>query len=175
MLSDFRLWLCNHFINHLPIHFFRLAFYKKVMKFEIGENSSIHLGVKFNCAKNFIMGNNSTINQDCRIDNRGSIIIGDNVSISPQVKILTADHDIKSPSLEGRNRPINIHDYCFLGTDCIILGGINLAKGTVVSAGALLTKSTEVFGIYQGVPAIKKGQRSSETINYSSSYKRWFH
>lgn len=174
MLSDFRLWVCNFIIGYIPFHLIRLSYYKYIMGFRIGKGSSIHLGTKFNCSKNLIIGNNCTINQYCRLDNRGGIFIKDNVSISPYVKIITADHDINTKSLDGRNKNVFIEDYSFLGADCLVLGGVNIAKGTVIGARALVIKSTEDFGIYYGVPATIKGKRDRNTIDYNASYKRWF-
>lgn len=175
MLSDFRLWFCNFIVSYIPFHFIRLSYYRYIMGFKIGKGSSIHIGTKFNCAKNLEIGINCTINQYCRLDNRGGIFIKNNVSISPYVKIITADHDIYTLNLEGRNKPIVIEDYCFLGIDCLILAGVNLAKGTVVGAKSLINKSTEPFDIQYGIPAKLKGKRSKDSINYNASYLRWFH
>ena len=41
----------------------------------------------------------------------------------------------------------------------IILPGVHLAKGTVVAAGAVVTKSTEPYTLVAGVPARCTGQR----------------
>jgi acetyltransferase-like isoleucine patch superfamily enzyme len=143
------------------------------MGFKIGKGSSIHIGCKFNAARLFELGLNSTINQFCRLDNRGGIFIGDNVSISPYAKLLTADHNINHPECTGRNRKIVIDDYVFIGSDAMVLGGVEMKKGSVLAAKSLLTKSTKPFGIYMGIPAYYKSDRN-ETINYSGSYVRWF-
>jgi len=145
------------------------------MGFKIGKGSSIHLGAKFNCAKNLEIGKDCTINQHCWLDNRGRILIKDNVSISPHVKIVTADHEVKSLTFEGRNRTILIEEHCFLGVESLILGGVILSTGTIIGAKSLINKSTQPFGIYYGIPASLKGKRDENTINYSASYVRWFH
>lgn len=175
MLSDLRIWICNFIIGYIPFHAIRLFYYRNIMEFKIGKGSSVHLGTKFNCAKNLTIGSNCTVNQYCRLDNRGGIYIDDNVSISPYTKIITADHDIKSLTLEGRNRPVLIEKHCFLGTESLILGGVTLSTGTVIGAKSLINKSTQPFGIYYGIPASLKGKRDENTINYSASYVRWFH
>src|SRR5690606_461871 len=149
-------------------HFIRLSYYRHIMGFKIGRGSSIHLGTKFNCVKNLEIGSNCTINQHCRIDNRGGIIIKDNVSISPYVKILTADHDINSIDFKGRTSSVIINNYVFIGSDCMILGGANLAEGCVIGAKALINNSTEPYGIYYGIPGKIKGYRK-KGLNYTAS------
>ncbi|MEZ4843458.1 MAG: acyltransferase [Bacteroidia bacterium] len=158
----------------IPFHFVRIAFYRYVMSFKIGSGSSIHLGVKFNSRKFFEMGNNSTINQDCRIDNRGGIIIGNNVSISPNVKLITADHDLSSTNFKGREGIIQLDDYVFIGTDAIVLKNIRMHYGSALSAKSLLTRTTKHYGIYAGIPA-KWVKNRPEGLDYNCSYLRWFY
>jgi len=143
------------------------------MGYIIGEGSSIHLGCKFNGSAFLHIGTNSTINQFCRLDNRAPIVIGNNVSISPYVKLLTADHDMNDPQCLGREREIIIEDYVFIGADAMVLGGVRMSKGSVLAAKALLSKSTESFGIYSGLPATRKSQRNQD-LDYSASYNRLF-
>jgi acetyltransferase-like isoleucine patch superfamily enzyme len=174
IFPEIRIWVCNFIIAYIPFHFIRLSYYKYIMNFDIGAGSSVHLGCKFNSSRDFSIGINSTINQFCRIDNRGGIRIGDNVSISPYVKLLTADHDVNHPHFAGRNRPIELDEYVFIGSDAMVLGGVHMAKGSVLGAKSLLTKSTQAFGIYVGMPAFCKAYRNS-AVSYSASYARWFH
>lgn len=143
------------------------------MKFKIGSGSSIHIGTKFNCAKNLEIGINCTINQYCCLDNRGGIFIKDNVSISPHVKIITADHFINSTEFLGRNRPVYIETNVYIGFDALILGNTTLGEGSIIGARSLVTKDTDPFGVYFGIPCTKRGERNNELL-YNASYKRWF-
>jgi acetyltransferase-like isoleucine patch superfamily enzyme len=174
MLHDLLLWFCNHIVNIIPIHCLRLLFYRSIMRFSIGKGSSIHLGCKFNSRNNFIMLENSTINQDCRIDNRCTIFIGNNVTISPNCKLITADHDLMDKNFQGREKGISISDFCFMGSDSMILPGCNMAFGSALGAKSLLTKSTTKNKIYLGIPASPALDRFGN-YDYSCSYKRWFH
>ena len=171
--SELRLWFNNHVISSIPSHFVRNLWYRYLMNFLIGKNSSIHLSVTFDCASGFFLGNNSTINSGCRIDNRGSIKIGSNVCISEQVTILTADHDLHSLTFEGRNRSVEISDFVFIGTRALLLPGVKLGEGSAVAAGSIVTKSVEPFVIVAGVPARPIGTRP-RTLNYTASYRRLF-
>ncbi len=174
VLSEGLLYITNHIVNHIPFHFFRLAFYRVFLKFEIGLDSVIFMGACFDTIKNFKLGNNSVINQNCRLDNRGGITIGDNVSISAEVCILTADHDLQSYDFVGRTRPVSIEDYVFIGTRAMILPGVTLGKGCAVAAGAVVTKSVPPFTIVAGVPAKSIGKRPTD-LQYCLNYRRLFH
>lgn len=167
------LYLTNHVINHIPLHFIRLSFYRNCMKFEIAPGSNIFLDACFDSKTNFRMGKSSVINQKCRLDNRGTITIGDNVSISAEVCILTADHDLQSSNFTTRIRPVNIEDYVFIGTRATILPGVTLGKGSAVAVGAVVTKSVPPFTIVAGVPAKPMGSRSTD-LDYSANYPRLF-
>ncbi len=173
ILGEFKLWICNHVVCKVPSHTFRLFFYRKIMRFKIGKGSSIHLGCFFNVKENLIIGDNSTINMRCHLDNRGGIFIGNNVSISPYVSLITADHDIQLSDFSGRVSKIVLNDYVFIGYRSLILKNIIMEKGSVLSAGSVLTKDTEQFTIYAGVPALKIKSRNMN-LNYSTKYKRLF-
>jgi acetyltransferase-like isoleucine patch superfamily enzyme len=50
--------------------------------------------------------------------------------------------------------PIEIDDYCYVATGCIMLPGSRLPAKSILSAGSLLNKShSESGGVYGGVPA----------------------
>ena len=93
----------------------------------------------------------------------GGIYIGNNVLIAPNVVIRAADHGIKASTLirDQPHRPgvICIEDDVWIGSNAVITSNVTLRKGTVVGAGAVVTKSTEPYSIVGGVPARKISQR----------------
>jgi maltose O-acetyltransferase len=173
LLSELRLYICNNVVSKLPSHNIRLWYYRNIMKFEIGLQSYIFMHCRFDWAKNLTIGNNSVINAYCRIDNRGGIIIGNNVSISEECILLTADHDPQSSEFIGRNAPIIIDDYCWVGTRATILPGKTLSTGCVIAAGSIVTKHVEPYTIVAGIPA-KRISNRIEILNYQLNYKRKF-
>lgn len=61
--------------------------------------------------------------------------------------------------------PIIVEDDVWIGTNSIILSGVTLAKGTIVAAGSVVTKSSEPYTIIGGNPAkLIKKRFSEETI-----------
>jgi acetyltransferase-like isoleucine patch superfamily enzyme len=173
VLSELRLYLCNHIIAHIPSHSIRLWFYRKIMKFQIGSGTSILMNCKFDAAGGLIIGDHSVINANCRLDTRGGLEISDNVSISENVHILSADHDMNSINFGGRKKKVKIRAFVWIGTRATILPGVDIGEGSVVAACALVSKSIDPFNVVAGIPAkvIKKRQRG---INYTLNYRRLF-
>lgn len=102
------------------------------------------------------MGAGSVINNGCYLDNRAGIVIGKNVSISHNAKIYTMGHRINSASFEPYGKPCAISSYSVVFSNAIIMPGVNLRKGCVVHAGAVVTKSQPAQSILGG------GSRLSE-------------
>jgi len=173
LVPEFRLYLCNHWVTYVPSHHFRLWFFRTVMDFQLGKDSSIYMGATFDCAGGFRLGENSTVNSNCRMDPRGGIEIGSNASISNEVIILTADHDMDSPDFVGRTRPVKIDDYAWIGTRAMILPGVTIGRGAVVAAGAVVTKSVEPFSVVAGLPARPVRSRAQD-LRYNTTYRRLF-
>jgi len=107
-------------------------------------------------------GTNVTIGDECQIN--GNVFIqgariGNYVMIGPDVAILNLVHHFSSTSIpmiqQGRQKHVNpiIEDDVWIGTRAVILPGIRIAKGCIVGAGAVVTKDTQPYGIYGGVPA----------------------
>ncbi len=106
------------------------------------------------------LGKNSHINRDCIIDARGGLTIGENVSISHRVNIMTGGHDMTSSEFYGRFFPIVIKDYAWIGVGATILQGVSIGKGSVVAAGAVVTKDVPDYTVVGGVPAKVIGKRN---------------
>lgn len=50
---------------------------------------------------------------------------------------------------------IIIEDDVWIGAGVKVLDGVTIAQGCVIGANSVVTKSTEPYGIYVGVPARK--------------------
>ncbi len=170
---DGRLYLANAVIGHVPSHLLRLWFYRAVLRASIGRGSSIFMAARFDMVGGLTVGEDTTINRGCRLDTRGKLTIGSRVSISEDVLLLTAEHAVKEADFAGTRAPIVIEDYVFIGTRAMILPGVTLARGAVVAAGAVVTKSVAEYQIVAGIPARVIGQRRSD-LDYSAHYRRLF-
>jgi len=88
-----------------------------------------------------------------------SISIGANCDIGPDVAFIPGSHAIGSNIRRagtGKGGDIIIEDGCWIGARVTILGGVRIASGSIVGAGALVNKDVPGNSIYTGVPATLK-------------------
>lgn len=75
-------------------------------------------------------------------------------------------HSIDLAAGRQSSEPIDIGEYCFVGTDSVVLGGSVLPHHCVLGAKSLLNKKLETpFRLYAGVPA-KSVKELSEDLQY---------
>ena len=99
------------------------------------------------------IGTNSRIN-GCHISASEKIIIGKNVRIGQYVLIMDNDfHQANDHFAEGKKSPIIIEDDVWIAAKATILKGVNIGKGSVVAAGAVVTKDVPPYTLVAGVPA----------------------
>jgi galactoside O-acetyltransferase len=111
------------------------------------------------------IGDNCAVNTNVQIGAAsGRITIGNNVMIASNVVLRAANHGLRrdtpvrfQPSSRGE---IRIEDDVWIGSNAVVTANVTIARGTVVAAGAIVTRSTEPFSIVGGVPARKIGERA---------------
>jgi acetyltransferase-like isoleucine patch superfamily enzyme len=106
-----------------------------------------------------IVGDNSNIGPGAYIGCSGLITIGNNVMMSPGVRIYAENHNFSSSTLPMKEQGVtvqfvNIQDDCWLASNCIILAGVTVGKGSVVAAGAVVTKDVPPYSVVAGSPAV---------------------
>lgn len=122
-------------------------------------NENVHLGKGVGLS----LGHNSYLGRNCFLALDSKITIGDNVMVGPQVMIFTANHGLQPdyPMIEQpiKRAPVEIQNDVWVGARAIILPGVSLGHGSVVGAGAVVTKSVEPYAIVAGVPAKQVNSR----------------
>ncbi|OGG11392.1 hypothetical protein A2Z00_00470, partial [Candidatus Gottesmanbacteria bacterium RBG_13_45_10] len=112
---------------------------------------------KFFKPKNIIIGNNVFINQQCILVGEEKITIQDNVAIGFRCMILTSNNDVFLDQKTNRrvhyNEPITIEKNAWLGSGSIILSGVTVGEGSVVAAGAVVTRDVPPHTLVGEVPA----------------------
>lgn len=104
-------------------------------------------------------------NQNVLIDAcSGFIKLGNNVIIGPNSVLRAANHiftDLDKPiRYQGHSGgKIIIEDDCWLGANVIVLKDVTVGKGSVIGAGAIVTKDIPPLSIAVGVPARVIGHR----------------
>ena len=85
------------------------------------------------------------------------IFLGRNVSLSPGVVLYTATHRIGFGSMRmlpfTDPKPIVIQDGSWIGMHSLILPGVTVGHGSIVSAGAVVTASVPPNTLVSGNPA----------------------
>jgi maltose O-acetyltransferase len=119
------------------------------------------------------IGDYTTINRKCHLDGRAGLKIGNCVSISPEVYIMSLTHDPQDPAFPAIGKPVVIEDYVWIGSRAMIMPGVTLAKGTVVGAGSIVTKTFPPFSIIAGSPAKVIGERTND-LSYKPVYFPYF-
>jgi acetyltransferase-like isoleucine patch superfamily enzyme len=115
--------------------------------------SSRHFAEEADRQPQLILGEHSAITHRHLIDCTNSITIGKFTTVAGfQSQILT--HSINLQRNRQESAPVRLGDYCFLGTNCVLLGGAALPDYCVLGAKSLLNKTfTEPYYLYAGVPA----------------------
>jgi acetyltransferase-like isoleucine patch superfamily enzyme len=83
-----------------------------------------------------------------------AITVGARCAISWGVFILDTDiHRISQDDDSGPNSPVSIGCDCWIGVNSTVLKGVRLGDGSVVAAGAIVTRETPQRSLVAGVPA----------------------
>jgi acetyltransferase-like isoleucine patch superfamily enzyme len=167
-----KFFIATSLIAKFPSFRIRHWYYRNVLGYSIGKDSSIHMGV-FVTGQNIHIGNNVVINRHIYLDGRIGIRIKNNVSISPDVYIISMEHDPNDSKFATRGGEIVIEDHVWIGSRATILPGLHIGEGAVIAASAVVTKDVEPYQIVAGVPAKYIGQRS-RNIEYKCRYFPWF-
>lgn len=128
-----------------------------------GMNVNIEKGARF--GSNISLGDNSGIGTNAEISDY--VTIGNNVMMGRDCIIYTRNHafsDLKIPMcMQGFSepKPVVIDDDVWIGGRVTILPGVHIKTGSIIGAGAVVTKDVEAYTIVGGNPARflkKRGQ-----------------
>ena len=116
---------------------------KGLWNLSIGDGSSIPKGSVFYCTE-------------------APLTIGKKVIFGPNPTIITGDHRIdvvgkfimdSHEKLPENDAPVVIEDDVWAGANVTILKGVTIGRGSIIAAGAVVTKSCPPYSIIGGVPA----------------------
>ena len=130
----------------------------------LGEEVTMDVNVRLfagGCGNEVLeIGNRVAFNSNVMVnaDREGKIIIGNNVIFGPNVVLRTSNHRFDNPDIPIRDQGhksgvIRIDDDVWIGSNAVILPDVNIAKGAIVAAGAVVSKDVEAYSIVGGVPA----------------------
>lgn len=79
--------------------------------------------------------------------------------MSPGVSIYAENHNFSDPTSPMKDQGVTvefvtIEDDCWLASNCIILAGVTVGKGSVIAAGSVVTKDVPPYSVVAGSPAV---------------------
>ena len=148
-------------VGLVPSHHIRKFIYK-ALGAEIGKNVVFHFRTEVRHPSRLKIGDGTIIGDNALLASLRGLTIGKNVNLSSNVSIYTGAHDHRDPyfrSTPATTRPVNIGDRVWIGSNAIILTGVNIGEGAVVCAGCVVTKDVEPYAVVAGIPAKKVNER----------------
>lgn len=127
-----------------------------------GKISTIDRKAYFGTGSNIEIGDYSGIGEHCIIPK--NTIIGKYVMMAPEVYIIDNNHISEDTNIpmcfqgKTQNKVTIIEDDCWLGARVMITPGKRIGNGSILAAGAIITKNVEPYSVVGGNPAklIKK-------------------
>lgn len=117
------------------------------------------------CGKNITVGKGVFINMCCCFQDQGGITIGDGCLIGHRVVMATLDHSFApSRRADMTPAPIVLGRRVWVGSGAIITKGVTIGDGSVIAAGAVVTRDVPPNTIVGGVPAKVIRELTSEEL-----------
>ncbi|ENS9294068.1 acyltransferase [Neisseria gonorrhoeae] len=130
---------------------------RRVLGF-LARRISPHIGRGAYVFPDTVLGDGSGIGANCEIC-RG-LVVGKNVMMGPECLLYSTNHkfDRENKRFEGYTeiRPITLEDDVWPGRRVIVMAGVTVGRGSVVGAGAVVTKDIPPYSLAAGNPAVVK-------------------
>ena len=156
-------------IARVPSHTFRRFVYRFILGVKMEKGSTVYYGAEIRGHIRLHIGQGSIIGDNALLDARNHIDIGRNVNLSSRVSIYTEQHDYQDPYFRCTGRKekrVVVDDYAWIGPNTVILPGVQIGRGAVVAAGAVVVSDVAPFSVVGGIPA-KEIARRNEDLRYS--------
>jgi galactoside O-acetyltransferase len=104
---------------------------------------------------NIAVGERVFVNQYCMFLGHGAIDIGDRVMIGPRVTLTTAGHPVDPERRRSHitAEPITVEPDVWIGASATLVPGVTVGHGSVVAAGAVVTRDVPPRSLVGGNPA----------------------
>lgn len=135
----------------------RYALLKTLAK-SVGDNVSIFTDVYLKNVQEMEIGDNVSFQPMCYIEAYGGVKIGNDVSFAEGSSVFSVNHGFSDNNTPIKDQPLTklpivIENNVWIGAKATILGGVKIANGTIVAAGAVVNKDSKQNSTVAGVPA----------------------
>ena len=125
---------------------------KELFYNQIGENSIIYNQLTVVRPQSVKIGKNVKVMNGVLMMSAGGITIEDNVIISPNVQLISNNHDPYDRYVITC-KPILIKEGALIGAGATILPGVTIGKYAIIGANSVVSKDIPDFGVAIGTPA----------------------
>ena len=145
---------------------------------QCGKNVNVPRGCRFSGIQNICVGDDVSFGERTEIlTTRAKVRFGNHIMLGPGVTMVSGNHRIDmigkymtevtdAMKVPENDQDIVIEDDVWIGSNAIILKGVTIGTGSVIAAGAVVTKSVPAYSIVGGNPAkVIKQRFSREQIN----------
>lgn len=128
---------------------------------EVGNNTTMMSMGIYKGSENMYIGDNVLLADKLQfLSTKAKIVIGDGVIVGPFASIITGNHRVDligkymidvDESVEKKDsddQDVIIEDDVWIGSYSIILKGVTVGTGSVIAAGAVVTKDVPPYSIY---------------------------
>ena len=121
---------------------------------EVDSSVTIFPPFTTDCGKNLHFDKNVFVNSGCRFQDQGGIYIGEGTLIGHNVVLASLNHS-EHPERRGDlvPKPIHIGKNVWIGANATVVAGVKIGDGSIIAAGAVVTKDVKENTIVGGVPA----------------------
>jgi acetyltransferase-like isoleucine patch superfamily enzyme len=159
----------------------------------LGKNVQISTKTSLYCPEKITIGNGSRIDDFCVIKgpltlgiyvhispfclvsaSEAEIILGDFVGLAYRVSVFSSTDDYSGATLTNPTVPnefknvkhgkVSIGRHVIVGTSSVIMPNITIGEGCSIGALTFVTKSTEPWGVYFGIPAKRLKERQKDLL-----------
>lgn len=139
------------------VHFDDNIFVYQPEQVSIGDNVTFYYGVCFQSAGDgIVIGSGSHFAPYGVL--YGPLEIGRDCCVAAHVVFAAIGHQYDDPEQSFASRPgiakkIVVEDNVWIGANAVIIQGVRIGTGSIVGAGAVVTKDVEPYSVVGGVPA----------------------
>lgn len=150
-----------------------------LLRANTGKHPGIMLGNRVSILENALLnanqgtihiGDRSWLGPFSLIYGNGGVSIGKDVMIASHCAINTVSHHTDKTSIPMNDQgiytaPVIIEDDVWLGIGSTVLQGVSIGRGSIIGAGAVVTRDIPPWSVAVGTPAKVIRKRDRESVN----------
>jgi putative colanic acid biosynthesis acetyltransferase WcaF len=121
---------------------------------KIGVGAVIRSNVNITFPWRLSMGDHVWLGQEVIILSFAPVTIESNVCVSQRAFLCTGTHNFRRPTFDLHTRPITLRGGCWIAAQAFIGPGVEIGKGSVVSAGSVVMENVPPHSLVRGNPAV---------------------